>query len=77
MDLVNLANSILEQDEEINYLRREVARLGEYEAKYHELVQEGIAHSRHMIDGLLSIALVPGVMEAIGEHNQRATPDAH
>jgi hypothetical protein len=53
---------ILEQDAELHELRK-------YRDLYFEQLDQGIQHSKRMIGSILELAMVPGVMTAIGEHN--------
>lgn len=64
-----LARDILAMEDEIDFLRGEVARLEGYRQKYEDLLACSVSYSERMIGGLLAVAMTPGVMDAIGKHN--------
>lgn len=65
-----LAREILDMESELDFLREENAELRQYRDKYMGLLDESIAHSGHMIGGLLELAMKPGVMDAIAKINE-------
>ena len=52
-----LAHQILDMQDELEFLRRENARLREYKEMYHKEVKGSIEYSNQMIGGLLSLVL--------------------
>lgn len=68
-DVVDMAYQVIEMDRELQRLRSDKVELIELRKKYMELLNGSIAHGEHMIGGLLKIALTPGVMDAIEQHN--------
>jgi hypothetical protein len=73
---VDMAYEVVNMDRELQRLRAQVADLEEYKQRYHELLSESIDHGRHMIGGLLDLALTPGVLDACAASNARATQGA-
>lgn len=69
-NIVNFAHDILAMQRRIEELEFQVERLLPYEAKYHQLIDEGIQHSQQMLGGILKLAMTPGVMDAISANNQ-------
>lgn len=67
---VRLAREVLDMHHELQELRAEVAELREYRQKYIEELDRSINHSNQMIGGLLSLAMKPGVLDAIGKANE-------
>lgn len=69
---VQMAEEVLGMHHELQRLRAENAELREYRDKYLAELNAGIAHSQHMIGGLLELALKPGVLDAVAAANERA-----
>lgn len=69
---VQMAEEVLAMHDELQRLRAENAELLEYREKYIEELHSGIAHSQHMIGGLLQLAMKPGVLDAVAAANERA-----
>lgn len=69
---VQMAEEVLHMHHELERLREECAELREYRDKYIEEMNRGIAHSKHMIGGLLKLAMKPGVLDAVAAANERA-----
>ncbi len=67
--VVSMAQQVIDMDWELRRLRAENAELRDYRQKYLDELHGGIAHSAHMIGGLLQIAMKPGVMDAIRHAN--------
>lgn len=61
---VDMAFDILNMQDELIYLRREVERLKVYEKDYHELLSASIKHGEQMMVNLLDLVMTPGVVEA-------------
>lgn len=59
--LIGSAQAIIEMHEEIKHLKGEVARLKDYEKKYHDLLGESITHSQKMAQNQLILAMSMGV----------------
>lgn len=57
--VAQFAREILSMEEELYELRIENEELREYKRKYSELLDESIAHSKHMTVGMLSLAMKP------------------
>lgn len=62
---VDLAYEVIDMYERIQQLEFEVARLRDYERKYHDEVMAGIRHGEKMMSGLFAIAMTPGVLGAL------------
>jgi hypothetical protein len=69
---VQMAEEVLNMHHELERLREECAELREYRDKYIDEMNRGIAHSQHMIGGLLELAMKPGVLDAVAAANERA-----
>lgn len=67
-DVVNFAHDILDMNQELVMLRKEVERLKEYEQKYFDLLSESIKHGQDMMGNILMLTLTPGVTEAMQAH---------
>lgn len=70
--VVQLAEEILAMHSKVIRLQDEVEELAEYRDKYVESLDTGIKHGERMLNGLLSIALVPGVMDAIASNKEKS-----
>jgi len=57
MKVVDFARDILAMQDRIDWLEFEVARLSEYERKYHEAVHDSIAHNQQMLGGLFQLGM--------------------
>lgn len=62
---VEIARDILDMQSELQFLRAEVARLEEFEQKYHELLNQSVQHEEQMMGGWLQLLMKPGVCEAL------------
>ena len=67
---VRVANGVLDLHDQVTRLTEEVKELRHYRQAYSELLNSSIEHSRHMMGGLLQLALKPGVMDAIAQANE-------
>jgi len=65
VDLRKLGQSLVDQADELRWLRAENERLLLVEAKYQELLRSSLQHSEQMTGGLLSLLVKPGVAEAL------------
>lgn len=64
-DVVAMAHHILNMDDEIHAMRRELEELREYRQLYNDELQRGIEHGQKMMGGILQMILTPGVTEAL------------
>lgn len=69
-DVVDFAHQIIDMHRLIQRQANELEEAREYQKKYFALIQSDIEHGRHMIGGILQIAMTPGVMDAIDKHNK-------
>jgi ferric-dicitrate binding protein FerR (iron transport regulator) len=69
---VQMAADVLNMHHELKRLREENEELRQYRKKYIELLDADIAHGRHMVGGLLELAIKPGVLDAVAVANERA-----
>ncbi len=69
---VQMAADVLDMHHELERLREENEELRQYRKKYIELLDADIAHGRHMVGGLLGLAMKPGVLDAVAAANERA-----
>lgn len=71
--LIGNAQAILELHEENKHLKSEVARLKDYEKKYHDLLGESISHSHKMAQNqlILAMSLGDGGAERLSETLER------
>lgn len=69
-DLVRMAHTILDMDDELEILGREILRLSVVEKKYNDLLNSSIAHGQKMMVNLLDVAMTPGVLEAMDKANK-------
>lgn len=69
--VVRMAEEVLGMHCELVRLRDENEELREFREKYIEVLNSNIAHGRHMMGGLLELAMKPGVMDAIAEANKQ------
>lgn len=65
MDLKKFGQSLVDQADELRWLRAENERLMLVEAKYQELLRSSLQHSEQMMGGLLSLLVKPGIAEAL------------
>lgn len=65
MDLKKFGQSLVDQADELRWLRAENERLLLVEAKYQELLRSSLQHSEQMMGGLLSLLVKPGIAEAL------------
>lgn len=65
MDLRKFGQSLVDQADELRWLRAENERLTLVEAKYQELLRSSLQHSEQMMGGLLSLLVKPGVAKAL------------
>ena len=66
---VSFAYDIIHMQRRLDAQEAELEGLREYRQKYIDLLNSSIAHSGHMMGGLLQIAMKLGVMDAIGRAN--------
>lgn len=66
--LVEMAQDIINMQEELEYLRGRVAELEEVEKKYNKLVYSSLEHSQQMVGNTIKMLLTPGVAEAFAEN---------
>lgn len=57
MNVVKFAHEILDMQDEIVRLNREVTRLLKIEEDYHRLLDDSIKHSEKMVGGVLALML--------------------
>lgn len=57
MNAVKLAYEILDMQDEIARLNREVTRLMKIEEDYHRLVGDSLEHSQKMVGGILALIM--------------------
>jgi uncharacterized membrane protein len=69
---VQMAEEVMNMHHELQRLREENAELREYRDKYMQELDNSIAHSHHMMGGLLQLALKPGALDAIAASNAAA-----
>ena len=74
---VQIAQDVLDMQDELESLRDEVEYLRDYQRKYNDLLNGSIAHSQHMMCGILELATKPGVMDAIGTANERHNAESN
>lgn len=67
---VQMAEEVLKMYHELKRLREENEDLRQYREKYIELLDADIAHGRHMIGGMLELAMKPGVLDAVAAANK-------
>lgn len=68
-DVVCFAKQILTMERELQSLRAQVAELEQYREKYTDLLNSSIRHSSTMMGSILDVAMIPGVMDAVSQHN--------
>jgi hypothetical protein len=64
MSVVSFAKEILKMESRIIDLEIENDRLREYEFKYHNMLNETLAHNESMVGNLLALVATPGVVDA-------------
>lgn len=67
--VVDFAHQVLDMHDRVQQLEAENAELREYRQRYVDELHRGIAHSGHMLTGMLELAMKPGVMDAIKKAN--------
>jgi hypothetical protein len=70
VSIVDLAYEIIEMERTIHRQAAELERLAPFEAMWRESVQSGINHSAKMVAGIMDLASIPGVMDAIAKSNE-------
>ncbi len=70
MNIINFAHKILEMQEEIEYLRGEVARLQNYERMYSDLLNTSVSHGENMMCNILNLCLTPGVVDCLEKNSK-------
>lgn len=73
VDIVDFAHQILDMQRENEALRMENKELRKYQKDYLDLLNRDIEHNKHMVGGLLALAMTPGVMEACAKANEGRT----
>jgi cell division septum initiation protein DivIVA len=71
MNVVKFAHEVLDMQDRIIELEREVTRLQRIEDSYNELLTSSIQHSEKMMFNTLNMLLVPGVGESFIEYGNK------
>lgn len=77
VDVVEFAEQVLSMHHRLMRQERELEELREYRGRYLQSLNDGIAHSRHIMGGMLELAMTPGVLDACAAANKakRAAAD--
>lgn len=69
MNVVDFASDILDMQETIYRLQDEVKHLRHFKDAYYELLNSSLDHNQKMMRNVLDMALTPGVVQAMLDHN--------